>query len=138
VEWVCSYIEGLAVRPPAQAIGLSRNGYIDAGVLFEDYNGASVVCHMAAMGRLNREFLWTVCDYAFRTMGVHKIIAPVFSDNVRMMLMICKMGFELEAVLYGCQKNGDIELFTMTAENCRFLGEKYNGQARRPTADARL
>ena len=91
---------------------------------------------MAAMGRLNREFLWTVCDYAFRQMGVRKIIAPVFSDNVRMMLMICKMGFELEAVLWGCQPNGNINLYTMTADKCRFLGEKYNGQARRPTAHA--
>lgn len=128
-RFVSERLQGLAVREPAQGIGYARDGHVVAGILYEDWNGASVVCHMAASGRFTREFLRIASDYAFRQLGVHKIIAPVFSDNIRMRNVAHKMGFVPEGRLEGCATDGfGIILFTMTAEQCPFLGERYNGQ----------
>ncbi len=125
-RFVSERLQGLAIREPAQGIGYTRNGHVVAGILYEDWNGASVVCHMAASGRFTREFLRIAAEYAFRQLGVHKIIAPVFGDNFRMRNVAGKMGFILEGELRDCAPHGvSILTYTLTAENCPFLGERY-------------
>ncbi len=112
-------------RPDSIAIGIEDHGNVSAGIVFEGWNGKSIVCHWAIEGRINREFLWVSCHYAFVQCGAYKMIAPVFSDNLTMMAMANKMGFVEEGRLVNTQPNGDTVLFTLTAERCRFLSRRY-------------
>lgn len=112
------------------AIGLMKdNCEILAGIVYDQCNGASVVCHMAAK-RLNREFLRFNAHYAFNQLGVRKIVAPVASHNARMIKLALNMGFTPEACLEDCDPDGDLFLFTLAKQDCKFLGEKYDGQAK--------
>lgn len=109
--------------------------------LFQDHNGASILLHMAAApGRrwLNREYLWFVFYYPFKQLGVNKIISPVASTNTDAKRFIENIGFTLEATLKDAAPKGDINIYTMTESQCRWLQlrERYRGQGQQSTRSA--
>ncbi len=125
IEWVSERL-GARIDPScATAIGCERRGTLTAGVVFAEWNGQSVVCHWAISGPIGRDWLWYIHHYAFRELGAVKVIAPIWSDNVRMLRIARKMGFVEEGRLVNTQPNGDIVLFTLTADQSRYLGERY-------------
>lgn len=123
-DWVAHRINGMFDKYSSNAIGLLIDGNIKAGVIYEDFNKASVVCHIACEF-LSSEFLAAVFDYPFNSMGVRKIIAPVASDNQKSKRLVEKMGFSVEGVLTDCHPNGDILLYTMKKSDCKYLKDKY-------------
>ena len=132
-HWVAAQTDGAYFSPMSQAIGLVRDGEIVAGVIYENWNGKSITCHIAFLGRLSKAFLALAFRYAFVTCGAAKIIAPVMSDNEKAMRLVQKMGFREEARITDAAPQGDIVLLTMTSETCRFLRGRY-GQERCSTA----
>ena len=126
-DWVASRINGQFDKYSSNALGLLINGDIKAGVIYEDFNKASVVCHIACEF-LSGEFLAAIFDYPFNSLNVNKIICPVASDNQKSINLVEKMGFSIEGVLTDCHPNGDILLYTMKKQDCKYLGSKYNGK----------
>lgn len=124
-EWVALQMGGLFDVEHSQAIGLQRNGELVAGIIYENWNGKSVVCHIAIRGRITPEFLSVISQYAYVQCGAHKIIAPASSDNRRSVDMLRKMGFREECRIRNAQPGGDICLFTMTKDSCKYLSERY-------------
>lgn len=124
-HWTASRIDGQYFEANSQAIGLKKDGRIVAGVIYEHWNGKSVVCHMAVEGRLNRNFLWIIFDYAYNVCCVEKIILPVASSNLKSIKLVLNMGFEEEARLTNAHPTGDLVFFTMKRTDCRFLGVRY-------------
>jgi RimJ/RimL family protein N-acetyltransferase len=116
---------GFLPSKQSQAIGLERDGVLVAGCLFEDWNGASFVCHLAIDGRAHRNFFWAVCRYAFTQSKARKLIAPVYSNNSRMVRMAMRMRFIPEGCIADAQPDGDILLFTLTPDRCRFLEDRW-------------
>lgn len=106
-----------------RAIGLERDGSLVAGVVFDNFLGQSICMHVAAEGShwLTRDFLRAAFSYAFETAGVHKVIGPVDSTNTQARRFDEHLGFVLEATLSGASTNGDLCLYTMTRQQCRFL-----------------
>lgn len=104
-----------------------------AACLYEGFNGASILLHIAAEGKrwMNREYLWFVFYYPFVQLGVNKIIAPIESTNTSCSKFVEHIGFSLEATLVGAAPNGDLLIYTMSKDECRWLelGKKYRGQA---------
>lgn len=120
---------GTTYHSGMQAIGLSKDGYVTAACVFENFNGASVVAHLAVKGRMTRQFLHELADYAFNRCKVKKLIAPVENTNDKMWRLAMKMGFYPEALIKDAQPHGDLMIFTMTSKQCRFLEERYkNGK----------
>lgn len=124
-EWVCSHTGGGYHEARSNALGLRKDGEIVAGVVYENWNGRSVVCHIAFIGRLTPAYLAAVFDYPFNVCGVDKIIAPVSSGNSKALRLVSKMGFTEEARIHNADTNGDIVFLTMARESCRFLGRRY-------------
>lgn len=122
--WVAKRIKGQYNEGSSQAIGLKLGDRLVAGVIYEDFNRASVTCHIACE-RLSPSYLWAIFDYPFNVMGVKKIICPVASDNLESKRLVEKMGFSVEGVLKDCAPNGDILLYTMKKSDCKYLGKKY-------------
>ena len=134
VEWVAAQLGAHCFAPCCSVgVGLEDGGEIRAGVVYESWNGASVVCHIAIRGRVNSEFYGAIFRYAFQRLTAKKIVAPVSSGNARMLGLAPKMGFREEGRLRQAAMDGDIILFSMTPEQCRFLGERY-GEKHRATA----
>jgi RimJ/RimL family protein N-acetyltransferase len=120
----------------SQSIGLEKDGNIVAGVIYEDWNGQSIVCHIAVIGNLTPTFVAKIFDYVFRQLGVYKIIAPVASINSESIQLVTHMGFKEEAIIKDAHPSGDIVIFTMTKNECRFLGEKYGKKLTNATSAA--
>jgi len=120
--WVCSRAGGTWVKGRGTGIGLERSGELIAGVLYEDYNRANIVCHIAGVGNwLNREFLWTIFDYPFRQLKVKRITTTVAQSNTRSQRFTQHLGFTLEARLKDAHPSGDLFIYRMMAADCRWL-----------------
>lgn len=123
--WVAGKIDGSYFAEKSQALGLVRDGEIIAGVIFENFNGRSLVAHMAATGRLTPAYLGAIFDYAFNVCGVEKAICPVAETNTRSVGLVVNMGFAEEARIKDASPQGDVLIYTLTKQNCRFLGDRY-------------
>lgn len=124
--WVCERATSTRYTPgTAQAIGRVKAGQIVAGVLYQDFNGVNVFCHIAGEGRgwLDRRFLSIIFHYPFVQLKARRITGVVPSTNERARKFDEHLGFELEAILSGAHPEGDLCIYTMTAEKCRWLKE---------------
>ena len=124
-EWVCMHTGGGYHAERSNAIGLKKDQELVCGVVYENWNRRSIVCHIAFLDRMTPAYLAAVFDYPFNVCDVEKIIAPVVSNNVKAMKLVKKMGFTEEARIKNADTNGDIVFLTLTRDACRFLGEKY-------------
>jgi hypothetical protein len=124
-HWVCAMTHGKYAPETSSCIGFERDGKIVAGTMFENFNGRSMVAHMAIDGRASREFYQYVAKYVFEECGVYKLIGPVPSDNLKAIHLDKKMGFIEECRIENAAPNGDIVILTLTKHNCRFLKGNY-------------
>lgn len=127
VRWVASRIGdhgnfGVAT----QAIGWERNGRLVAGVVYADYNGPNVWCHIASEGShwLTRRYLWAIFDYPFNQMNVKRITCPVGEGNSKSRRFVEKLGFKAETTLRAAHPTGDLLLYSMFKESCRWIGSE--------------
>jgi RimJ/RimL family protein N-acetyltransferase len=123
--WVADRIAGEFYSETSSAIGLEKDGVIVAGVIYENWNRASIFCHIAIEARLTKAYLKAIFDYPFNVCNVKKIIVPVVSNHVKSIKLVTNMGFAEEARIVDGSQDGDIIFLTMTKENCRFLGVRY-------------
>jgi len=123
--WVADRIAGKFYSETSSAIGLEKNGVMIAGVIYENWNRASIFCHIAIEGRMTKAYLKAIFDYPFNVCNVKKIIVPVVSNHVKSIKLVANMGFTEEARIVDGSQDGDIIFLTMTKENCRFLGVRY-------------
>lgn len=105
------------------SIGWERNGEIVAGVVYTDYNGKQITAAIAADAPLAREFVRVIFDYPFNQLKVERITATIEADN-RKSHRLCKhFGFTHEAVLQRAGRRGDLHVYRLFREDCRWLGE---------------
>lgn len=124
-QWVAAKNNQMYFEANSQAVGWEKDGEIVAGVIYDGWNKRSIVCHIAATESLTATFLAKVFDYSFRQLQVNKMIATVASKNFKSIRLVTHMGFKEEAKIKDAHPSGDIVIFTMTKEDCKFLGEKY-------------
>ena len=114
-----------------QAIGLEDDGELIAGVLFDNYNGASICMHVAAVqGKrwMTRDYLWYCFYYAFVEIGVRRITGLVPESNMDARRFDEHLGFKIETRLKDAHPTGDMLIYVMFKEDCRFLEMKRHGK----------
>lgn len=122
--WVASKA-GFEYTPgSATAIGRMKGGKLVAGVLYQDHNGPNVFAHIAIeRGGLNRRFLSIIFDYPFNQLGARRITGVVPASNEAARKLDEHLGFEPEAILQDAHPDGDLLIYKMTADKCRWLKE---------------
>lgn len=123
--WVARKVRGHYDADASQAIGMLKDGEPVAGVIYENMNGASVTCHIAIEDRITPKFVATIFDYPFKQLGVGKIVVTIGEANEESIGLVRNMGFCEEARIKDAHPDGDMLIFTMTPEQCRFIGGKY-------------
>jgi len=123
--WVCEKAGGTWSAGRGTAIGRLENGKLTAGVLYEDYNGANILCHIRVDKPLNKHFLGLIFQYPFIQLKVNRITGIVPSCNWKALAFDQKLGFELEHVIKNAHPKGDLCILGMTKEKCRYLDSKY-------------
>jgi hypothetical protein len=97
-----------------------------AGVLYEDFNGVNIVCHIAGVGNwADRRFLGIIFDYPFNQLKVRRITVPVNGDNLKSQELVTHMGFVLESRLEKATLNSDLLLYRLFKGECKYLNGKY-------------
>lgn len=103
-----------------------------ASCLYEGSNGASILLHIAAVDKrwMNREYLWFVFYYPFEQLGLTKIISPIEEDNKDCIKFVEHIGFVLEATLKDAAPKGNLLIYTMKKDQCKWLNlrNSYRGQ----------
>jgi RimJ/RimL family protein N-acetyltransferase len=123
--WTAERLGAVFDARAAEAIGLVCGERIEAGVIYENWNGASIMAHIVAEASLNRAFLRAIFHYPFEVCGVGKVICPVATTNIASARLAEHMGFTAEARLADCAPGGDVILYTLAKSACRFLGGRY-------------
>lgn len=124
-RWVCERNGSSFVPSESTAIGVARGGQIVGGVVFDNWNGNSICMHVAGEGNwFSRSFAQACFGYAFIQLKVKKALAPVDSTNEKSKRFCERLGFRLEATITSAGKTGDLLVFSMTPEQCRWLGDK--------------
>lgn len=114
------------------AIGVEKDGKIVAGVVYSDFNGRNILAGIAGEGKhwLNRDFLWYMFYYPFMQAGVERITARVEANNLQSQRFVEKLGFELEFSMERAGRFGDLLIYRMFREDCRYL-ERRNDRTQR-------
>lgn len=138
-QFVASKIGCAPQRENITAIGLVDGDKLVAGVVYSDYNGKQITAGIAIDGKkINREFLWFMFFYPFKQLGVKRITVCVEQDNSASQQLASRLGFELESRMERAGKTGDILVYRMFRENCRYLEKCYEPRKIRPATPARL
>lgn len=109
-----------------------------AACFYESYNGASVLGHLTGVGKkwMNREYLWYCFYYPFEELRVNKILGLVESTNLEARKLNEHFGFTLEATLKDAAPKGDLLIYSMVKDQCKWLSLKdhKHGKAQSTTA----
>lgn len=95
-----------------------------AGVLFNEFNGASIQMHVAAEPGakwLNRAYLGICFGYAFRQCKVNKVLGYVGSQNLVAQRFDKHLGFKEETRIPDAHPDGELIIYSMTRDECRWL-----------------
>lgn len=137
-DWVCARVGGKFNLSDSWAIGLEKGGQLIAGVVFDTWLGNSIAMHVAGEGGhwMTREFAKVCFTYAFIQLKVKKVLGFVDSTNTKARRYDEHLGFQLEHVIKDAGKFGDICIYSMTADQCRFIKEDYGLKKQRSAASA--
>lgn len=124
--WVAERTGGTYYKDSGQTIGLERNGSLVAAALYDNCTGRSVQMHVASDGTsrwMTREFLRVCFDYPFNQLKVNKVMGLVDSTNEAAIRFDENIGFQLEHVVKDAGRHGDIRIYSMTRQQCRWIKE---------------
>ena len=121
-EWVAQRIGCRYDAASSQGLGWKDSeGNITAGAIYENWNGTSIVAHFACDKPMVKGYLNVIFDYPFNQLGAKKIICPIAQDNEKSINLCTKLGFKEEARIKEAHPSGDMILYTIRRENCRWL-----------------
>jgi len=132
-KWVSERSEGTFVPGLNPGIGLKRDGKIVGGVAYDGFNGANINIHVASDGSrswLNREFLWYVFYFPFVELGCKRVTGVVPSYNEGAIHFDEKVGFEFETTLKDAHPKGDLLIYKMTPDKCKWLARRGKYESR--------
>jgi RimJ/RimL family protein N-acetyltransferase len=128
VEWIAKRTNEYGNFGTAQGIGWVKGGELVAGVAYAEWNGPNVVCHIASDGSrrwMTREYLWTIFDYPFQQLEVKRITVCVGEGNSDSKRFVRHLGFELETTLRSAHPTGDLLVYAMFKESCRWTSADF-------------
>lgn len=126
-EFVAKQIGYEPHRTKYSAIGLEKDGELIAGVIYTDFNGNNLTAEICGIGNwLNREFLWYMFYYPFVQANASRLTATIETDNKKSHNMARRLGFTHEATLQRAGRFGDLHVYRMFREDCKWLKESYH------------
>ena len=123
-----SYHAGVVPSADMKIMGWVEDDALKMCVCFNGFLGRVCQIHVGMSEGYNftpRKMLDAVFDYTFNQLGLLKLIGIVNSKNERAMKYDLHLGFIEEHRMVGMHEDeGDIVIFGMTADQCKYLLEK--------------
>lgn len=130
-QWVVARAGGEWFLGQGYGIGVLEQGKMIAGIIFTDWNGVSLQIHVAAepgVNWINKKLLRVVFDYPFVFCKAKKLIGLVGEKNLAARRFDEHVGFTREATLRDAHPDGDLLIYSMTPDQCRWLDRRGNGK----------
>ena len=128
VKWVATRTNEFGDFGSSNAIGWEKDGRLVAGVVYAQWNGPNVVCHIASDRSrrwATREYLWTIFDYPFSQLKCKRITVEVGEGNYDSRRFVEHLGFKLEATLAGAHPTGELRIYRLWRDECKYLKAPY-------------
>lgn len=128
LPWAARAIGIERFRDDARAIGQSRNGIINAVVVYDTFSACDVNMHIASDGSgrwLTREFLVAAFAFPFIQLRLRRVTAMVPASNHAALKFDRHLGFTDEGFHPKALPNDDIRSLGMLREACRFIPPEY-------------
>lgn len=124
-RWIAARTRGTWVDGQGTALGFVRDGRLIAGVSYTWWNGANIWCGIAAETPkwCTRGNLWAIFHYPFEQLKCKRISALVYDSNERSKRFLTRLGFTLEATLRDAAPEGDMHVYCLRSEDCRWLSK---------------
>ena len=109
-----------------QAIGVEKDGQLIGGVVYDSYE-AGYRCAMSCAGEtgwLSRKNLQVFFDYPFNQLKVKVITATAISGNTESCRVLEGCGFKEMARIPDASAQGDLIIYAMYREDCKYLKGK--------------
>lgn len=123
-DWVHKRLGSVWTPNQGNAIGLINDKIeIVAGWTYSDWNSANVVVDVVAEGAgwCTSDFLYMTFAYPFLQRGVKRITSPVAASNVHCIKFVEWLGATREATLKDACPTGDVHLYRMFKNECRWI-----------------
>lgn len=117
----CSKRIGYSLKTDSANIGWEKDGKIVSGAVYFDYNGRSITAGIATDVSFARMFIKVIFHYPFVQLNVKRVSAAVEENNHKSHKLLTHFGFEHEAVLTDAGRFGDLHIYRMFRENCKWL-----------------
>lgn len=131
IDFVC-WVNGTEQSFHAVGIGWEKDGEIVGGIMYEHYFDSSIQVHMSAKPDVrvwgSKEFIFAGFHYPFEQLKVKKLIGYVSEANTRMCRLVEHLGFICEHTIEYGFRGQPLRIYTMTKEQCRFLGNAHETQ----------
>jgi RimJ/RimL family protein N-acetyltransferase len=127
VDWVARHQKRGEGYGLSAGIGMEENGELIAGVVYNEWNHVNINMHVASVGNrrwMTREYLWMCFDYPFNQLKVKRITGFIEDENLDAIRFDEHLGFKYETRMKDAYVNGDILIYVMRREDCRFLNIK--------------
>jgi RimJ/RimL family protein N-acetyltransferase len=132
VAWVVRKTGNTGSFGAAVGIGWEFGGRLVAGVAYTDYNGANIGASIAVdHGHIAREYLRIIFDYPFNQCRVKRITATIGEGNKKSVNLVQRFGFTYETRLSEAHSTGDLLIYRMFRNECRWLSLKGNQNEQR-------
>lgn len=128
LPWAAEVIGIERFRDDARAIGQSRNGAVNAVVVYDTFAPCDVNMHIASNGStrwLTREFLVHAFAYPFITCKLRRVTALVPASNARALRFDRKLGFRDEGYFPHAMPNDDVVALGMLREHCIYIPKEF-------------
>ena len=109
-----------------QAIGLERDGVLQAVVVYNFYNQADIAMHIAAVPGsrwMTKGFLQTVFCYPFIQLGTKRVTGYVPAKNMAARRFDEHIGFRREGLMRDALPDDDVIVYGMLKRECRWIHE---------------
>jgi hypothetical protein len=124
--WVTQRAGGQWTPGRGQAIGWESSGELKAGVLVEDWNGASCSMHVAGEGNwADPEYLEFIFRYVFNQLKCNCVFGVVSAKNEKALKLVRHLGFEEVIRLEEAHPDGDLVLLRMWKEDCKWVNQAH-------------
>jgi RimJ/RimL family protein N-acetyltransferase len=131
VSWVAKKTNEYGNFGTDVGIGWAKNGQLVAGVAYANWNGVNIETHIASDGSrrwMTRQYLWTIFDYPFNQLKAKRITVIVGEGNSDSRRFVVHLGFELETTLQAAHPTGDLLIFRMFKDRCKWISQDYSKQ----------
>lgn len=119
------YLVGAIKLVPTRNFKVIANvvdGRILGAVGYDNWSAKMCEMHIAGeTGWLTRKLIWVMFHYPFVHCGLDIVMSRVSSANTKSLEVVRRLGAQLECQIKGGCEDGDLCLFSLRKENCRWI-----------------